>query len=500
MKILGRLYKRYFKQSLAFITACCVFLNMSLPVIKATPTAAEVVAGSAAAVQTGNTINVQMGSSQAVINWDSLDTSYNETLNFLKESNFAVLNRVINGGPTRFDGSLFAENGSVFIVNTQGLVFGPTAYIQASQFVGSSLDIKNADFMNDQYAFAGGNGAVVNHGDIVAENVALIGNKVLNAGTITSPGGYVVLAAGDRVLLGQPGESVFVEVDSAGVPEPMDAPISDVPADVINEGLINASGGTIVLAAGDSFSRAIANIGTLETAAGKIKVDAARVENMGIINADALEGDGGTITLTATEEVVLAAGSLTTANAGANGNGGKVIVQSEDMAVFSEGAMIEAKGGSESGNGGFVEISGKHFVFAGDVDASSENGKLGTLLIDPANIVVKDGDGTNTTDTFYEKQLETQLADIFLLADESIIMEDLTDDELDADTRNVTFKTIGADSFISFHQSDTITTTTGDILMESGGGGINIGSLETGKDGGKFLPAKLVLVQKMEAT
>jgi filamentous hemagglutinin family protein len=263
MNILGRLYKRYFIQSLVFITACCVFLDMLLPVIQATPTAAEVVAGSATVIQSGNTINVQMGSSQAVINWDSLDTSYNETLNFLKDDNFAVLNRVINGGPTRFDGSLFAENGSVFIVNTQGLVFGPTAYIQASQFVGSSLDIENIDFMNGQYAFAGGNGAVVNNGDIAAENVALIGNKVLNAGTITSPGGYVVLAAGDRVLLGQSGGSVFVEVDSAGIPESMDTQMSDVPADILNEGLINADGGTIILAAGYTFSRAVANIGTL---------------------------------------------------------------------------------------------------------------------------------------------------------------------------------------------------------------------------------------------
>ncbi|MFB0551997.1 MAG: filamentous hemagglutinin N-terminal domain-containing protein, partial [Phycisphaerae bacterium] len=485
MKIARRLQQRYFKQSFLCITACWVLLNMSLPVAQATPTAAEVVAGSAAVVQADNTTNVQMVSNRAVISWDSLDTSYNETLNFLKESNFAVLNRVITGGPTRFDGSLFAENGSVFIVNTQGLVFGPTAYIQANEFVGSSLDITNTDFMNGQYTFAGGNGAVVNQGDITAQSVALIGKRVLNAGIITSPEGYVVMAAGDRVLLGKPGESIFVEVDSAGVLEPMDTPISDLPADVTNEGLIKAENGTIVLAAGDSFSRAVANIGTLSTAAGKIKVDAARIENMGTINADAIEGDGGSISLTATEEVVLGAGSLTTANAGANGDGGKVIVQSEGTAILSKGSLIEAKGGSESGNGGFVEISGDHFVFAGDVDASAVNGKFGTLLIDPDNIVVKDGDGTNTTDTLYEEQLETQLADIFLLADESIIMEDLTDNELDADTRNVTFQTTGTDSFISFHQSDTISTTTGNIVIESGGGGINIGSLETGKDGGR---------------
>ncbi len=391
MKITRRLQQRYFKLSLVCIMACWMFLNMSLPVAQAAPTAAEVVAGSAAVVQADNTTNVQMFSNRAVINWDSLDTSYNETLNFLKESNFAVLNRVINGGPTRFDGSLFAENGSVFIVNTRGLVFGPTAYIQASQFVGSSLDITNTDFMNGQYAFAGGSGAVINQGDIIAQNVALIGNQVLNSGTITSPEGYVVMAAGDRVLLGKPGESIFVEVDPAGTPEPMDTPISDVPADVTNEGLINAENGTIVLAAGDSFSRAVANIGTLATAAGKITVDAARIENWGTINADAVEGDGGSISLTATEEVVLGSGSLTTANAGANGDGGEIIAYSPKNALFHEGARVEAKGGSESGNGGFFELSGLEYVdIRGDIDLTCSSGRAGTFLIDPYNIIIDD--------------------------------------------------------------------------------------------------------------
>jgi len=489
MKITRRLQKIYFKQSLACITACCMFLNMSLPVAQATPTAADIVAGSAAVVQNGNTINVQMLSSRAVINWDCLDTSYNETLNFLKESNFAVLNRIINGGPTRFDGSLFAENGSVFIVNTRGLVFGPTAYIRASQFVGSSLDITNTDFMNGQYAFAGGNGAVVNHGDITARRVALIGKQVLNAGTITSPEGYVVMAAGDRVLLGKSGESVFVEVDSAGIPGPMDTQISDVPADVTNEGLINAEGGTIVLAAGDSFSRAVANIGTLATAAGKIKVEAARVENIGTINADAVEGDGGSISLTATEEVVLGAGSLTTANAGANGDGGKVIVQSEGTAILSKGSLIEAKGGSESGNGGFVEISGDHFVFAGDVDASAANGDPGTLLIDPLNVTVANGTNLGALDTVYERDIETDSqagTNVIIEAEESITVENIVDDKITGGTGDIVLHATGTNGSISFDdKSDTITTTLGDIVLEAGADGIDIGSLETSKESGR---------------
>jgi len=489
MKITRRLQQRYFKLSLVCIMACWVFLNMPVSVSRATPTAADIVAGSADVVQSGNTINVEMVSSRAVINWDSLDTSYNETLNFLKERNFAVLNRVINGGPTRFDGSLFAENGSVFIVNTRGIVFAPTAYIRAKQFVGSSLDIRNTDFMNGQYAFAGGNGTVVNYGDISAQSVALIGKRVLNAGVITSPEGYVVMAAGDRVLLGKPGESIFVEVDSAGVPEPMDTQIPDVPADVTNEGLINAENGTIVLAAGDSFSRAVANIGTLSTAAGKIMVDAARVENVGTINADAVEGDGGSISLTATEEVVLGAGSLTTANAGANGDGGQVIVQSEGTAILSKGSLIEAKGGSESGNGGFVEISGDHFVFAGDVDASAANGGAGTLLIDPLNVTVANGANLGVLDTVYEQDIETDSkagTNVLIEAEESITVENILDDEITGGEGDIKLHSTGTNGLISFDdKSDTIATTLGDIVLEAGGGGIDIGSLETGKEGGR---------------
>ena len=188
--------------------AACFLANLMFffpVVVSATPTNPDVVAGSASVGAAGNVTTVEMITDQAVINWDSLDTSSNEVLQFLKDSgNFAVLNRVMQGGATHFDGSLFGNQGNIIIVNPSGIVFGPTALVQASQFTASTLDITNTDFMAGVYSFVAGDaiGEIANYGEIAAEKVALIAQKVLNAGVIRSPGGYVMMAAGDKVYLG----------------------------------------------------------------------------------------------------------------------------------------------------------------------------------------------------------------------------------------------------------------------------------------------------------
>ena len=90
----------------------------------ATPTGADVVAGSAGITQSGNTTNVTMTSSRAVINWNSLDTTSSETLQFTKASGgFTVLNRVTEGGATQFNGTLLGNQGHIIVVNPNGVVF-----------------------------------------------------------------------------------------------------------------------------------------------------------------------------------------------------------------------------------------------------------------------------------------------------------------------------------------------------------------------------------------
>ncbi|MHC4500112.1 MAG: Ig-like domain-containing protein, partial [Planctomycetota bacterium] len=152
--------------------------------------------------------------------------------------------------------------------------------------------------------------------------------------------------------------------------------------DVTNDdtGQITAPGGTVVLAAGDVFSTALRAEGGV-----------GRVEQNGTINADGIDGDGGSVSLTSGDIAVLGSTSQTTANAGTNGNGGEVVVYSPGSAIFEDGARVEAKGGSESGNGGFFELSGKEYVeVVGDIDLTAANGKSGMFLIDPLDLTIVD--------------------------------------------------------------------------------------------------------------
>ncbi|TFG50870.1 MAG: filamentous hemagglutinin N-terminal domain-containing protein, partial [Candidatus Brocadiia bacterium] len=341
--------KYYIRQSVSIFMICCMFFN--LPVVLATPQGATQVGGTAVGgITVGDTTTVDMGNSnKAIINWNSIDTSSSQILQFLKAGgDFAVLNRVLSGNATQFDGSLFGNQGSIFIVNTHGIVFGPTAVIQARNFAASGLDMANQDFMNDIYKFSGGNGLVANYGNIAADKVALIGKQVFNAGTIQSRGGLVIMAAGDRVFLREQGSNVLVEVDGIKAPADHIDGVPDIASDVLNEGTIEAAAGNIVLAAGDVFSRAIENVGTLAASGGTISASAARVGQFGTVNVDAIQGSGGNVNLTATEVAVLGTDSITTANAGVNGDGGNIIVYSPDTAIFRDGAIVEAKGGSQS--------------------------------------------------------------------------------------------------------------------------------------------------------
>ncbi|MHC4222308.1 MAG: two-partner secretion domain-containing protein, partial [Planctomycetota bacterium] len=263
-----------------------------------------------------NTI-VDITSDQAVINWQSLDTIQGQLLEFLqKSSNSAVLNRIVSGSPTQFDGNLLA-NGRVFIVNPAGVIFGAGSTVNVAQLVASGLDITNQDFIDGRYEFSGGNGAVINRGTISAENVALIGSKVLNAGTINSQNGYIIMVAGERVLLGQPGSNIVVEVDSVKTDEFGNLQPEGA-GTVTNEGHIEAQGGTIILAAGDIFSKAIEGLDSLP----------GLVEQLGTISVESEQGDGGLIEIVA--DHILLSGEIHA------GDGGSILIDPTTLTVVDK--------------------------------------------------------------------------------------------------------------------------------------------------------------------
>ncbi|MGA0198397.1 MAG: beta strand repeat-containing protein, partial [Prochlorotrichaceae cyanobacterium] len=163
-------------------------------------------------------------------------------------------------------------------------------------------------------------------------------------------------------------------------------------------------------------------------------------------------GQGSTPTATQT---FIDGSSVLLANALEQGDGGKVIVWADDTTTFL--GTIQAQGGLYGGNGGFVEVSGKeNLIFRGDVSTFAPNGQMGTLLLDPQNIVIVNGtgavddnqlnagvpgggagqilanDGGNTTLTIYEQKLELLGAttNVVLEANNDITINNLLDDRL----------------------------------------------------------------------
>ncbi|MFA5293623.1 MAG: filamentous hemagglutinin N-terminal domain-containing protein, partial [Phycisphaerae bacterium] len=354
-----------------------------------------------------------------------------------------ALFRVVGGQESWLNGSL-TSNGILYFQNTAGIIFGNGANINVNQLIATSLNISNADFLTGNNNFAGGLGSVINRGNISAEKLALIGRQVANYGNISCPAGYVVIASGDRIYLGEPGSDILVQIDVPAVPdaEPLEG------SAILNEGTVDVGSGTMIIAAaGDVYSQAITNVGTLSASSntgdagsvklaavdgtvvnsgtieaagdqgGQVTVEGKQVGQFGTVSVDGTAGDGGKVDLIAGNVVALSENSLTTANAGTNGDGGKITVFSPDTALFWPDAKIEAKGGSVSGDGGFVEVSGKqHVEIYGLIDAGATNGANGLFFIDPYNITIQSGVGTLLGAPFTPSGADATIQDLVIEA------------------------------------------------------------------------------------
>jgi filamentous hemagglutinin family protein len=180
-----------------------MFFNTSLPVVLAGPEGAQVVNGQVSFQQSGYNTTIT-ASDRSIINYSGFDIARPEIVEFIQPgSSASVLNRILSANPTNINGTLLA-NGRVFFVNPAGVYIGAGARINVNQLIASGLNITNSDFINGRYNFVGGNGSVINAGDILAEKVYLIGKQVANSGNISCPAGYrLYLSRLTRSTLGQ---------------------------------------------------------------------------------------------------------------------------------------------------------------------------------------------------------------------------------------------------------------------------------------------------------
>lgn len=284
----------------------------------ANPQGGTIAGGNASINHNSNETTITQTSDRAIINWEKFGISAGETTRFLQPGKGSIaLNRVIGDGsgisPSVIDGILTA-NGGVWLVNPSGVFFGPTARVDVHSLVATTANILDADFMHDTFAFAfptaDANASIINQGTITVGEMglaALVAPHVRNQGVIEGRQATVILAGVPTFTLDFDGDGlVRFAATSAVTTAPAGAS-----ALVENPGTISTPGGTVMLTA----SAALHVIENVINTSGVVEARGISVQNGKIILDGGEHGwiaVNGTLD-TAPGEVGAHAGSITLA-------------------------------------------------------------------------------------------------------------------------------------------------------------------------------------------
>ncbi len=203
-----------------------------------------VTSGQAGAVVTGNTLTIGQTSERAILNWASFNIGADGTVvfNHAAGKDAVTLNRIHDANPSQIFGTL-RSTGQIYLINTNGIVFGETARVNVGGLLASTLDMTDTVF-NRGLLSAMPDGAAASQQSALrqtgaeeatisikpgaklttneaGQRVLLAASKVENAGDITAvDGGQVVLAAGEKVYVAASDDpklrGLLVEVDGGG--------------------------------------------------------------------------------------------------------------------------------------------------------------------------------------------------------------------------------------------------------------------------------------------
>jgi filamentous hemagglutinin family protein len=323
----------------------------------AQPSGGVVTSGQATIAGPSSQLTVTQTTSNVAINWQAFGIAAGESVRFVQpDSRSIALNRVVGSDASGIHGQLSA-NGTVFLINPHGILFGRGANVNVGGLVASTLNLSDDDFRAGRYRFSGQSDAkVINQGTLRAADggfVALLGANVSNQGEVVARKGHVALAAGRSMTLDIAGDRLLsVSVDEG-----------TVNALVENGGLLQADGGQVLMTT---------------QAASSLMSNA--VNNTGVIQARTLENRNGTILLL----------------------GG---MQNGSVQV---GGTLDASA-PKGGDGGFIETSAASVQIASQVNVTTEaaRGRTGTWLIDPQDFTIGSAPGDNVSGSALSTSLGT---------------------------------------------------------------------------------------------
>ncbi len=193
--------------------------------------------GQASLASNGSTLYVNQQSDKAILNWQSFNISAGNKVQFNQpDAGSVALNRIYQADPSNIQGALSA-NGQVFLINRNGMLFGPGARVDVNSLTVSTLNIDDNVFTDTGILqeVNQGKAAFVAEGpmgsvriETGAELRSVDGGRIMilapvieNSGKIETPDGQTILAASqDKVWLQRSDDpnlrGLLVEVGTGG--------------------------------------------------------------------------------------------------------------------------------------------------------------------------------------------------------------------------------------------------------------------------------------------
>ncbi|MBS2039829.1 filamentous hemagglutinin N-terminal domain-containing protein [bacterium] len=335
----------------------------------ALPEGGQVIHGQIQLQGNGNILQILQSSPQGIINWSSFNISPQELVRFLQPQQGVTLNRVTGSQASLIEGMLQA-NGSIFLLNPNGILFTSTAQVNTGSLVASTLSMSDSDFLQGKYHLLQAPGipmaAVVNQGKLeVGEGGYLVLSAPLihNEGLIVARQGQISLGASSQATLSFDAQGLL----SVTIPDGW-------------RGAQAQEAQTVLLTRGqltDSLSQVLATPASPEAIS--LPLASGILSNSGVISADGSQG--GRVTLNSSQLTAnLASGTISANALESGGQGGHLEILSAGTA-FSSG-QLQARGG------GFVELSGQSPQLLRAPDVSGGLASSGVVLLDPTSVEI----------------------------------------------------------------------------------------------------------------
>jgi filamentous hemagglutinin family protein len=101
-----------------------------------------------------NQLVIYQNAPQAIIDWATFNIGSAASVYFNQQGNksWTALNRIWDANPSQIFGTLKAD-GSIYLINQNGILFGPGAQVDVHTLIASSLNMTNDDFTNGLLQF-----------------------------------------------------------------------------------------------------------------------------------------------------------------------------------------------------------------------------------------------------------------------------------------------------------------------------------------------------------